>query len=138
MDVKIVNQKERKIMSILIKDMDMPKECRSCPFEMYYFACGETRCRATNKILANNYNVISFDGRADWCPLIELPPYGRLIDGDKISEHKYATIPQYRKEYSDGKPKSDKEVIAFKFGWNYAIDAIISNAPTVIEAEEDE
>lgn len=70
--------------------------------------------------------------------LVHVPSHGRLIDADEISEHKYATIPSYRKEYCDGKPKSEDEIIAFKFGWNNAIDAITENAPTIIEAAEGE
>ena len=68
---------------------------------------------------------------------VPVPPHGRLIDADGISEHKYATIPPYRKEYADGKPKSEDEIIAFKFGWNNAIDAIAENAPTIIPASEE-
>ena len=56
-------------MSILIKGMEMPKECRECPLEMYYMNSGETRCRVGNKILAENFKTIPFDGRPDWCPL---------------------------------------------------------------------
>ena len=68
-------------MSILIKGMRMPEECRDCPLEMYYMNCGDTRCRATNKLLADDYRAIPFSGRPDWCPLVEVPaPHGRLID----------------------------------------------------------
>ena len=68
---------------ILIKNMEMPEDCRNCPFEMYYMNCGETRCRATGKILADFYKPIPFEGRAEECPLIEVSetadwiPYGR-------------------------------------------------------------
>lgn len=60
-------------MSILIKRMEMPDDCRNCPFETYYMNCGETRCRATGKILADFYKPIPFEGRAEECPLIEVP-----------------------------------------------------------------
>ena len=69
-------------MSVLIKGFKMPEDCRECPLEMYYINCGDTRCRATNKFLAKNYNI-PFDGRPDWCPLVEVPaPHGDLIDID--------------------------------------------------------
>ena len=29
------------------------------------------------------------DGRPDWCPLIELPPHGRLIDADALRRTMY-------------------------------------------------
>ena len=70
-------------MSILIKGMEMPEDCRDCPLEMYYMNCGETRCRAENKILAEDFKAIPFDGRPDWCPLVEVPAqHGDLIDID--------------------------------------------------------
>ena len=72
-------------MSILIKGMEMPKDCRECPLEQYYMNCGETRCRAENKILAENFKAIPFDGRPDFCPLVEVPaPHGDLIDADAL------------------------------------------------------
>lgn len=58
-------------MAILI-DMPMPTECRGCPMEMYYFNTGETRCRASGKMLAYPYQTIQFEGRPDWCPLREV------------------------------------------------------------------
>ena len=70
-------------MSVLIKGMEMPEDCRDCPMEMFYMNCGETRCRAKNKILAEDFKAIPFDGRPDWCPLVEVPvPHGDLIDID--------------------------------------------------------
>ena len=73
-------------MSVLIKGMEMPEDCRECPLEMFYINCGDTRCRATNKFLAKNYNI-PFSGRPDWCPLVEVPaPHGRLIDADALLE----------------------------------------------------
>ena len=112
-------------MSVIIKDMEMPEDCRDCPMEMYYMNIGETRCRAANKILADNYKAIPFDGRPDWCPLIELPPHGRLIDADKLM-----TIL---------KGISEAEGQIYGHGWNFAGKCIneIENAPTVIEAEEE-
>ena len=66
-------------MSILVKHMDMPNDCRECPFEMYYMNCGETKCRATGKILADFYKPIPFEGRAEECPLKEMPDHGMVI-----------------------------------------------------------
>jgi len=69
--------------SVLIKGMKLPKECRDCPMDIFYINCGDTRCKLTNKLLAKDYNVIPFDGRPDWCPLVEVPaPHGDLIDID--------------------------------------------------------
>lgn len=110
---------------ILIRDMEMPKHCGEC---------GIKWCERWKKLIVAGMSIAK--SRPTDCPLIELPPHGRLIDADKITEHKYTTIPSHRKEYADGKPKSDDEIIAFKFGWNYAIDAIAENAPTIIPASD--
>jgi hypothetical protein len=59
-------------MSIMIKDMEMPEGCRDCPMEMYYMNCGQTRCRANDRILATDYKTIPFDDRPEWCPLEEV------------------------------------------------------------------
>ena len=66
-------------MSILVKRMEMPDDCRNCPFETYYFNCGETKCRATGKILADFYKPIPFDGRDEECPLVQLSDHGMII-----------------------------------------------------------
>lgn len=120
-------------MSVLIKDMQMPKSCSECRFFRdtwcYAFKADDWR---------NAYNKPPEGERLNNCPLVSIPLHGKLIDATEISKHKYTTIPSYRKEYADGKPKSDEEIIAFKFGWNYAIDAIIENAPIIIGVEEDE
>ena len=58
-------------MSVIIKDTEMPEDCRDCPMQMYYINCGETRCRAKNTTLAEHYKTIPFDGRPEWCPLEE-------------------------------------------------------------------
>ena len=67
-------------MSVIIKDMEMPKSCRDCPFpteEMW----GAYKCQYAHKWGDD-------ENRADDCPLIEIStPHGRLIDADKIEYH---------------------------------------------------
>jgi len=83
-------------MSVFIKGFKMPEDCRECPLEMYYMNSGKTRCRARNKILAENFKAIPFDGRPDWCPLVEVPvPHGDLIDRDELN------IGEYEREDDD-------------------------------------
>ena len=105
-------------MSIVV-NIQMPRDCRECPFEMYYMNCGQTWCRATNKILAENYKTISFDERPDWCPILELPEkHGRLIDAELL-----------------------KNEFPHDTDWDYPVNTncyvceSIDDAPTVIEAE---
>ena len=104
-------------MSVLINGMEMPPDCRVCPFEMYYMNTGKTRCGAAMRTLAENFKTIPFVGRAEFCPLIELPPHGRLIDADALT-----TVT----EMVNGEWKTYVEVFE------------IADAPTIIEAEEGE
>ena len=59
-------------MSILIEDMEMPTACFACKLlnETYW------ACRVHGD--ANH----SADRRPTDCPLVEVPPHGRLIDAD--------------------------------------------------------
>jgi hypothetical protein len=72
-------------MSILIKGMEMPMRCGDCPFYglesagngMYY-----DFCEGGKFILCNPDNVIDEN-----CPLVPVPPHGRLIDADDVNNH---------------------------------------------------
>lgn len=67
-------------MSILIQGMEMPKNCGECPFIFTSWGI-EYYCH-----LAESSTSAEYVGREKMtnCPLIELPPHGRLIDADKL------------------------------------------------------
>lgn len=100
-------------MSIMIKGMEMPDSCYDCRMRTdSYF------CSAMPKEFCGYTDDIK---RPDWCPLIELPPHGRLIDADKLltdrMKSKYYHLPN----------------------GDTAIPIIdIEHAPTVLEAEDEE
>ena len=79
-------------MSVIVKGMEMPERCGQC-----FLRVGNCEQR------------IYMEQRPKGCPLVEIPPHGRLIDADKLVRD---TI--YNK---------------------YITETILSNAPTVIEAE---
>lgn len=54
-------------MSVLILGIEMPKSCRECPFLYMTSIC---------------------DGSKD-CPLVHVPPHGRLIDADALRAKMY-------------------------------------------------
>ena len=56
-------------MSILIKGMEMPKRCGGC-----FLRVGECKQR------------IYMEDRPHDCPLVPVPPHGRLIDADALIE----------------------------------------------------
>lgn len=89
-------------MSILIKGMAKPRNCDACFF--YTEKCGGI-CRIS-------------DGNV--CPIVEVPPHGRLIDVDRIG-------------------LTDFEIIMCNGDFKEALKMLldkINSAPTVIPAEE--
>ena len=95
-------------MSILIKGMEMPKNCNECALETDYGACGYYDLYVTGG------KDSDWRKRRDDCPLIELPPHGRLIDADALMENA-----QY---------KGTHDIVT---AWD------IVGAPTIIPAEEE-
>lgn len=59
-------------MSVVVRDMEMPKGCRECLMQDYRLGTGELWCKPADKILADDYKPIQFDGRPKWCPLFEV------------------------------------------------------------------
>jgi len=109
----------------------MPKGCRNCPLEMCYINSGETGCRAEYKILAKNFKTIPFDGRPDWCPLVEVPtPHGRLIDEDNVIDAIHERLQTLRTHKEFIKKHGDIDLLG--------VMPYIAKIPTVIEAEEGE
>ena len=98
-------------MSVIAKNMEMPKSCYRCPMANDdFYLCG-----ATEKYLEND----SEERRPDWCPLTEVKePHGRLIDIKSVEYGKFTTVGNEYQRW-----------------WNGALESIIDNAPTVIEAE---
>ena len=73
-------------MSVLIKDMEMPKTCKQCLFSRYIL--GEWFCRTTTTLDEDGEELWESVGkfgnlhRPHWCPLVPVPPHGSLIDAD--------------------------------------------------------
>ena len=60
-------------MSILIKCAKMPSSCAVCPCYKWESDYGCAVKHEEPKV---------FKKRPSWCPLVEIPPHGRLIDAD--------------------------------------------------------
>mgnify|MGYP006898629118 CR=1 FL=1 len=71
-------------MSVLIKGMEMPKCCAGCEWHEYYGGDYDWvhACRRTGTMPIENAET----ERANDCPLIEVPPHGRLIDANAYRE----------------------------------------------------
>lgn len=98
-------------MGIFIRGMEMPTNCESCPCKTAD-AFGGLGCQATGYISLRKAN----QDRPDSCPLVPVPPHGRLIDADALPSKD--VYDQNWREYGYSQ---------------YAIDA----TPTIIPAEED-
>lgn len=102
-------------MSILIRDMAIPKNCGECP--CYYDGyCHGMQYREEDE----DYRAVSYreydKKRRDNCPLIELPPHGDLIDADEFY-------------------KDINESILLTDGFKDAFNLWFDEQPTIIESE---
>lgn len=118
-------------MAILIKGMAMPKNCMDCPFR------GFDRTGERGNICFINESVTLhavLDGmdvkfvRMGDCPLIELPPHGRLIDADALM----GVIQDYIEEYSN---LDEDGMHNLKWCAMKETEMAINDAPTIIEAD---
>ena len=91
-------------MSVIIKGMEMPKNCVECKLSDHI---SPTECPIYS-IEKGDY----WDKRYKYCPLVEIPPHGRLIDADAL-------------DYKLG--ASDRDI--------YVKCVLEEEAPTIIEAE---
>lgn len=108
-------------MSILIKGMSMPMNCETCELSSTD-SSGFFGCCVTGSIVMRKRE----QDRPPWCPLVELPPHGRLGDLDRL-EQMFVDIDNAPYSGFDGEnPFYSAEDAA----------QIIRLAPTIIEAEE--
>lgn len=70
-------------MSVLIKGMEMYERCSdpdghwACPLFGSVYPHG-VFCKANKREIEDPFS------RQPWCPLVEVPPHGRLIDADAL------------------------------------------------------
>ena len=100
-------------MGVYIKGMEMPKSCLSCPLQG-----GTADCRLTQK----TYNW-GLPERPSDCPLVPVPPHGRLIDAD-------ALIRELTLDDEDDNSGASLLMAIFL--------EVLKAAPTIIAAEEGE
>ena len=111
-------------MSILIRSMDIPTSCDKCRFCVNGFTdtvpmyeCAVQSYENVSVLVESNGEP--FDFRPDWCPLVELPPHGRLIDADEL-----------KSKFRHGNGDDDADS-----AWISTIRRFITQADTIIEAE---
>lgn len=93
-------------MSVLIPNIKIPDHCWECPL-MSHLLCGYSK------------EIIPGTKKRDDCPLVELPPHGRLIDADALFNNL---------ERTGWYDNADRDI---------AEDLVLA-APTIIDAEDGE
>ena len=92
---------------VYIKDMEMPKNCRECRLMTADYGC----------VIVGAVGYALTEGRrCKDCPLVPVPPHGRLIDADVLKVYMLNEHYNYR------------EVVSYS-------DIVV--APTVIEGEDE-
>ena len=106
-------------MSILIKGMEMPKDCPYCSLAHWNFKNEFTGCEIVKKYFSTE--ELYAEGRPEFCPLVPVPPHGRLIDADVLQTDYF--VPST----ASGMPN-----------YYYVSKKQIDEAQTIIPAEEGE
>lgn len=76
-------------MSVLIKGMEMPKNCYDCPFAMqdYTTLFGNNFKQTKNSYACVlTHKTITSTKRNRFCPLVPVPSHGRLKDVDALND----------------------------------------------------
>ena len=93
-------------MGVYIKSMKMPKSCEKCRLESF--------CSLWVDARRQYGDGKKTDIRHPGCPLIEVPPHGRLIDADELKQQMHCD----------------------DFDWLVLNESDVDDAPTIIESEE--
>lgn len=102
-------------MSVIVKNMGMPKRCLDCPFMV---SRDNDDCILQTEV--ENELARTWEELKASCPLVEiLTPHGRLIDADEL-------IGKYGEWYTEEGTES---------GYIGTMKNLLKDAPTVIEAE---
>lgn len=111
-------------MGVLIRGMKMPKTCNICPcFERDWQDDDIVGYCKAKKTKLQKYKIPFA------CPLVEVPPHGRLIDKDKLRRELFLNFNGERIPFYD----CDN----FPTTLTYRdLHSILAEQPTIIEAEE--
>ena len=103
---------------ILIKGMDMPKNCSKCRF---WCICNLLNEYKDYESILRDERIGKNGTRHEGCPLVEVKPHGRLIDADKL------------KQVMDDATENDKDKPFYKMMYSYVIQ-VLAESPTALEA----
>lgn len=102
---------------------EIPSDCTKCRWAMCNYPTAY--CRLMHK---GSDMLMAIKNRPDWCPLIEIPPHGRLGDLDKLWSRMY----NYTDNEGAKMPFGDNDFMIHR---DSACE-LIEDMPTVIEESE--
>lgn len=122
-------------MGVYIKGMEMPESCYYCPFADGVWQ-KDKRCLINGKEMPRDGRDVQQNHIN--CPLIELPPHGRLGDLDKLAE-KIEGIWDCNDLYFQPNDQicdpEDCKGCKWRETWD-CFRRMVNHAPTIIPAEE--
>lgn len=122
---------------LLIKGMEMPTSCFYCPFREKVNP-DDYVCMALNKEFEETFSLIAGKRHKD-CPLVHVPPHGRLIDAnelyEKTAEWEAQALDLVERHMNDEDTEEWRKwstVLTVRSAFKFDV----ADAPTVIEASE--
>lgn len=116
-------------MGVYIKGMEMPTSCLECDWCAHTIPADNYICYRLNRAVIGVAVEDVNETVNACCPLVPVPPHGRLIDADAfVNKH-------FGKEFLSKVMTADEDDLGTAL---INIPLVINNAPTIIPAEEGE
>ena len=112
---------------IYIPGMEMPTSCSECGVRH------EAKCSFYYELLNENEDL--YDFRKPDCPLIPVPPHGRLIDADALQQSIKESIDECHKWADEVEGGEMYARVSQSLGTFVECSLRIKAAPTIIEEE---
>ena len=113
-------------------DMEMPTSCFYCPFRIKVDP-DNIKCLVSGVVFEETFTGSIEMRHSGDCPLVPVPPHGRLIDADELKALVYANIALF--DSAPGRMGAEQKVVR---AWLASMVDDIDDAPTIIPAEEGE
>ena len=110
---------------VYVPGMKKPYGCTFCPW--YQTFC--SFCKAANK----NISVLDMNKGPDWCPLVEVPDHGDLVDRGALEDTVLRL--NFPEEYPSDDVAESWEITRNQYKM---IDNVLFQMPTVIPADKEE
>ena len=65
-------------MSVIIRGIKMPEDCRDCPCESNSYNFKYSICMASGRVMPPIYGETDSKGRPEWCPLFEVKAWEEI------------------------------------------------------------